>query len=216
MERAVGDVEIAGSFVNGDATRADESGSRGTVVAERLIVAAGVCADRSAAIDLANARIAVVGDEDVAVSIDGDTARIAEFRLRGLAAVATEAALFLAGDDRDRLGLCIDAIERVVGDEVEIVDGIERQPPRLEAHARRGRAVGRRIVSTAGIRGDLVRRVDAPDAFVIQIGEINRASGIDRDVTRKADHCGRRVGTFLILCVHLSRLPGDRRNASSR
>src|SRR5579884_1463983 len=187
-----------------DGARAEDAGRRGRAAVAAVLADAGPREGLDRAghqIDDANAVVGDIGDEQPPVcSIERQPVRLGQPGARGGTAVAAEPGLAGAGQGRDHPGHIDPADDRVeaVGD-IEIAGPADRDAVGF-VEARLGRRTAVAGISLGAVAGDRRDRagggIDAADAVVEGVGEIEVAGGVERHVERAVQH--RRLGRAAI------------------
>ncbi len=137
----------------------------------------------------ANALVTDIADQQTAVTVEHEAVRLAKLRVRTGPAVAAESRRAGARDRADDARCPVDLPDHVVVAlrDVQVAEPIE---PELVRHVQgRGRcrpAVA--AVPTFAVAGDccqpLRRKIEAPDALVVEIAEVQGAVGSDHQAVR--------------------------------
>ena len=188
------EVHVAGG-IHGQRVRRPDLGARARrpVPGPAHGAVAGVSVDDAAGVDLADAAVLGIGDVDVAGRIEGHVFGAPELGIDGLAGVAEEAGVAVAGDGVD-VAVGGDFADDVVGGvgDVNIVGGIDRQAGgQMEEGGGGGSAVTVSAGTAAGADGagagegadDAVGR-DHAHAVVAGIGDIKVAVAIEHQAVR--------------------------------
>jgi hypothetical protein len=185
MVEAVADVDVAGG-IDCHPSRVVELGGGAGAVGEPTDAGTGEGGDDAGGCDFADAIVDLVGDVEVAASVNSDRVRAVE--LGGGAGAVGEPGDAGPGEGGDDAGGCDFADGMVVGvGDVDVAGCIDGDPVRAVELGAGAGAVGWPGGAGPGEGGDVAGGCDFADAVIALVANVEVAVSIDRHPCREAE-----------------------------